>query len=485
MAASWGAIQMDWTLVFVLILVWYILLRNWERNGVLDKWNATRVFGVILMVRSNKGLKLLDKTAKPRKFWRLYGEVSLWVCVISMLVVALVMILAFITAIISPPDTDPPSASELVAIPGINPVIPLGWGVLSFVIALVIHEFGHGLLARAHGMRVRSFGLLQLGPLPLGAFAEPQYEELMNAPPKERMRMFAAGPATNLFAAFICLLIIGGLAGQFVASNQNIHVRGIIQGQGADEAGMQPWDTLQSIDGTEIEGLDGFYSIMEDYSANDTVVLSVLHQDGTVENLNATFSDKYDYYIDLGRSESDLESIKISKGDPFLGIEGINEGTVGIDRIAGPLSPRWDGNLAQKALVLPFHTLGIMIIPFEFQGVSMHPFEESLLEADDDGLASVLGKSGLLFLTNLFFWLMWVNILLGFTNLIPMVPFDGGHLFRDLLRGILKVFRRVGKKLRLGDMNPMWIEHMSSKASSISSLVLLGMLLFILMIPYF
>ena len=118
--------------------------------------------------------------------------------------------------------------------------------------------------------------------------------------------MFAAGPATNLFAAFICLLIIGGLAGQFVASNQNIHVRGIIQGQGADDAGMQPWDTLQSIDGTEIEGLDGFYSIMEDYSANDTVVLSVLHQDGTVENLNATFSDKYDYYIDLGWSESDL-----------------------------------------------------------------------------------------------------------------------------------------------------------------------------------
>ena len=50
-------------------------------------------------------------------------------------------------------------------------------------------------------MRIRAFGLLQLGPLPLGAFAEPQYEELTNAPSKERMRMFAAGPATNIFAA--------------------------------------------------------------------------------------------------------------------------------------------------------------------------------------------------------------------------------------------------------------------------------------------
>ena len=183
----------------------------------------------------------------------------------------------------------------------------------------------------------------------------------MNAPPKERMRMFAAGPATNLFAAFICLLLIGGLAGQFVASHENIHVRGIIQGQGADDAGIQPWDTLESIDGKEIEGLDGFYTIMEDYSANDTVTISVLHQDGTKENLNTTFSDKYDYYIDLGWSESNLENLNISKGDPFLGIEGIAEGTHGIDRIAGPFSPRWDGNLAQKALVLPFHTLGLMM----------------------------------------------------------------------------------------------------------------------------
>ena len=192
------------------------------------------------MVRSKRGLKLLDKTVKPRGFWRFYGEVSLWVCVISMLLVGLLMIIAFITALIAPPQTPPPSASELVAIPGLNPVIPLGWGALAFIVALVIHEFGHGLQARAHGMRIRSFGLLQLGPLPLGAFAEPQYEELTSAPSKERMRMFAAGPATNIFAAVICLIFLGGLAGQFVASESGVHVTGIVQDEGADIAGLQP-----------------------------------------------------------------------------------------------------------------------------------------------------------------------------------------------------------------------------------------------------
>jgi len=485
MAASWGTVDFDWSFILLLILSWYILLRIWENNGTLDRWNASRVFGIILMVRSKRGLKLLDKTVKPRGFWRFYGEISLWVCIISMLMVGLLMIVAFITALVTPPQSPPPSASELVAIPGLNPVIPLGWGALAFIVALVIHEFGHGLQARAHGMRIRAFGLLQLGPLPLGAFAEPQYEELTNAPSKERMRMFAAGPATNIFAAVVCLMFLGGLAGQFVASDDGVHVRGIVQEEGAYDAGLEPWDTIQSIDDQAVNNVDDFYDIMTDYSANDTIAITVMHQDGQVETLNATLSDKYDYYLELGWSKSNLDDLGIEQGDPFLGVEGLSGGTAGIDRLAGPLSPRWDGNILQKSIMVPFHTLSMMIVPFELQGVAMHPFEESLLEADDNPFAQTLGTNGLLFLVNLFFWLLWVNILLGFTNLIPMVPFDGGHMFKDMLRGILNGVKKVGRKLKFWDINPMWIEHISSKASNISSLALLGMIVFILIIPYF
>ena len=485
MAANWGTVDFDWSFILLLILSWYILLRIWENNGTLDRWNASRVFGVILMVRSKRGLKLLDKTVKPRGFWRFYGEISLWVCMFSMIMVGLLMVIAFITALLTPPQSPPPSASELVAIPGLNPVIPLGWGAVAFIVALVIHEFGHGLQARAHGMRIRAFGLLQLGPLPLGAFAEPQYEELTNAPSKERMRMFAAGPATNIFAAIVCLMFLGGLAGQFVATDDGVHVRGIVQEEGAYNAGLEPWDTIQSIDNQTVSNVDDFYDIMTAYSANDTIAITVMHQDGDVETLNATLSDKYDYYLELGWSKSNLADLGVEQGDAFLGVEGLSGGTAGIDRLAGPLSPRWDGNLLQKSVMVPFHTLSMMIVPFELQGVAMHPFEESLLEADDNPFAQTLGTNGLLFLVNLFFWLLWVNILLGFTNLIPMVPFDGGHMFKDMLRGFLNGVKKVGRKLKFWDINPMWIEHISSKASNISSLALLGMIVFILIIPYF
>ena len=64
-----------------------------------------------------------------------------------MFIVAIGIILAIISAIIMGNTAEPRPVSELVAIPGLSPIIPLGWGVIAFVICLVIHEFGHGIQA--------------------------------------------------------------------------------------------------------------------------------------------------------------------------------------------------------------------------------------------------------------------------------------------------------------------------------------------------
>jgi len=484
MVGSWGSVQADWTLVLALLIGWYVLIKTWERNGTLDRWNATRALGIVLMVRTQRGQRLLERMAKPRRFWRFYGEVSLWVCSVSMLMVGLLVVLAFVTSVLAPPTADPPSASELVAVPGLNPVIPLGWGALAFVVSLVIHELGHGLLARGHGMRIKSFGLLQLGPLPLGAFAEPQGEELMRAPRRERLRMFAAGPATNIFAAVVMLLLLGGVAAQFVAVDESLHVQGIVKGGGADEAGMEPWDTIVSITASPVTSMEDFRTVLDRHRANETVEIVVRHQDGERETLTAVLGDKHAYYADLGWSEEMLESLEVEPGDAFLGVERLSTSTSGIDRLAGPFSPRWEGSIGQRVLAAPFHVLSVLIIPFELNGVAIHPFEETLIQAGDGIVGSVFGTSGLLFLANLLFWLMWVNILLGFTNLIPMVPFDGGHMLKDLLHAGLSGLKRLGRSLKLWDLHPMTVDHISSRASSYSSLLLLGMLLFTMFIPY-
>lgn len=486
MASGFLSIQIGWTEVFLAVLLWYLLLRHWENSGKLDQWNASRIFfGMVLMVRTGKGKETLEKVSKPRKFWRAYGELSLWVCWGAMFFVAAGIILAIVSAILYGNQAEARPVSELVAIPGLSPIIPLGWGVIAFVVCLVIHEFGHGIQARAHGMRVRNFGLLMAGPLPLGAFAEPEYNEIVNSPRRERQRMFAAGPATNIFAAFILIVLLGQVAGQFSAADPGVHSSQIIVDSGADEAGLEAWDVITTINGTEISTSDDFAEIMEDLSANQIVPIEVVrYSDGSEETLNVNLTDKYDYYLELGYEEDLLDSMGIEQGDAFLGVQNLAGGTAGVDRLAGWAHPDFETSPLGYVISVPINTLQILITPFEYQGVAIHPAQEEMLDSGDGWLASTIGLSGLLFLINLLFWLIWVNILLGFTNLFPMIPFDGGHLFKDIVHGIMTGIRNVGKKTGLYKLHPLWVEHVTRKASSLSSLLLLVAMVFLIGAPY-
>lgn len=333
-------------------------------------------------------------------------------------------------------------------------------------------------------MRVRSFGLLQLGPVPLGAFAEPQSEELMRAPRRERLRMFAAGPATNLFAAMALLLLLGGLAGQFSAADDGVHIRGVVVGSGAEEAGLAPWDRIVSIDEEAIVNDADFRDALDGHEAGDTVVLRLVNLEGTERTTEAVLSDKRAHFAEDGWTTQQLDAAGIEEGDAFLGVQQVADGTVGIDRLAGPLAPGVEAPLTTRLLATPIHALTLIFVPFELQGVAMHPVEEGMLAAGDGVIASVFGVEGMLVLVNLMFWLIWVNLLLGFTNLIPMVPFDGGHMFRDVAHGSLEQVRRAGKKTRLFSISGHRTEALAMRATSMTSLGLFLMLVLMILIPY-
>ena len=61
----------QWHWAFGALGLWVLILSQFERRGILDKWNATRVLGGLLMLRSNRGQETIEKVAKPRAFWRL------------------------------------------------------------------------------------------------------------------------------------------------------------------------------------------------------------------------------------------------------------------------------------------------------------------------------------------------------------------------------------------------------------------------------
>ena len=138
----------------IIMIIWYTTLIYLENNGILDEWNATRMLGFILMIRTNKGRIILDKLSKYRKFWIGFGEFSIWLCYLIMFGVMILLIASAIMTALSPPQEAIPT-KDLLLIPGVTSFVPLWWPGIALVIALVIHEYGHAIQARVHGMRER------------------------------------------------------------------------------------------------------------------------------------------------------------------------------------------------------------------------------------------------------------------------------------------------------------------------------------------
>lgn len=105
------------------------------------------------------------------------------------------------------------------AMPGVAPVIPgvdvpgspLSvplYAVIGLILLLVIHEWGHGIVARAEKIAVKSVGLVTLGILPIGAFTEPDEDELEKTTRRKRSRVYSIGSMVNLVAAFAFAVLL-------------------------------------------------------------------------------------------------------------------------------------------------------------------------------------------------------------------------------------------------------------------------------------
>jgi membrane-associated protease RseP (regulator of RpoE activity) len=446
---------------------------------------------MILMVRTGRGKVALEKMARPRRFWRAYGEFSIWMCFIVMLGVILIIFIAALATAAAPSEQNVLPASDLLLIPGVTSFVPFWWPVIALVIALIIHEYSHGLQARAHGMQVRSFGLLLVGPLPMGAFAEPEYEEMMRAPRRERLRLYAAGPSINLIATFVVLILLSATATGFAAETPGVHASAIIEDTGAEDAGLMPYETITHIDEERISDYTEFTNAMGVYSSGETaeftVVSSAAHGEAETRIIEITFTDRWQYHIDQCEKDSNcvqseleeqLAEIGIEQGDAFVGVSNLRSNTAGVDHWTFFFDDQY--NPVQKGMILLFAPIwkidnpynpGLLGTPIVLEGHTMPLEQRAMLTAGDGPIASTLGTDGMLATFDFLFWLAWINFILGFANLIPMIPFDGGHMFRDAAHSTMRFVMRGA--------DPIRIEGAANRLSSMSSLFVL----FIIAIP--
>ena len=77
-------------------------------------------------------------------------------------------------------------------------------------------------------------------------------------------------------------------------------------------------------------------------------------------------------------------------------------------------------------------------------------------------------------LANCLFWIGWLNLNVGLFNCLPMIPLDGGHIFREATRAVMSRFIKDDKK----------VEYISKYVVNGFAVTLLASLIFMIVAPY-
>ena len=195
-------------LAIIYVPIWVWVWRNPEKA---ERYHLCK-YGPCLMIKTHLGFKTMDRLSKHTRFWRAFGLFSKLVSAVLFFLMMYMLVLAIIAVPSRMASGSTIGIEYALAIPGLNPMLPLVYGVIALVVAMVVHELGHGIQARANGARVDSSGLLY-GVVPLGAFVEPNEEDMKGKSRRAQMDMYTAGISVNTVVAILCFVLLVGCCG--------------------------------------------------------------------------------------------------------------------------------------------------------------------------------------------------------------------------------------------------------------------------------
>jgi membrane-associated protease RseP (regulator of RpoE activity) len=502
-----------YVIALIVLLAYLGLVYVLKKTKWLDR-HSMSLQGPLLMWRTRRGKAFIDRVASKQRFWSWYGRAALWICLLSMMAI---MVLLIWEATIVPKIKTAPSPQLVLGIPGINPIIPIGYGILGLLVAIVVHEMAHGILTRAGGMRVQSLGLVFL-VVPIGAFVEPDEKDLQEATRSKRAKVYAVGPGTNIVLSLVVLSLFSGV---FMSSLEPTHegalisvtTGGVVVGSPAERAGLTANCVVVSIDGTPISGatdLNSRISPLPGEVVNVSYYLggrlhSVNMTDGLVVAFTTTGFAAANASLETGMVLTSLNDTVIG-GDATLKSvmahthagQVLNLTAMSFDSLKGRFvlnstistirlsdkfqyyqkydpdhnTPAYHGvgflgagfsNLGmavenasyyQETLMNPFKgdrsftdysfsALRLIALPF----LHLAPLRTPVTEIYHPAHAlSWMPDSAFWLLANSLYWIFWLNLMVGLTNVLPAVPLDGGYLFRDFMDYLLSKTGRTYTK---------------------------------------
>jgi len=160
---------------------------------------------------------------------------------------------------------EPTEFAELtVLIPGITltSASAILYFLLSIPIVLVIHEGAHGIVATLEKIKIKTGGFAIFIALFAG-FVEPDEKEFDDARKISKLRVIGAGATSNVIFAFalgailltnplFALILPEPFLEWFYDAPDGVGIISIIEGSGAEKAGLQKNDVITGIDGIPI-----------------------------------------------------------------------------------------------------------------------------------------------------------------------------------------------------------------------------------------
>ena len=295
--------------------------------------------------------------------------------------------------------------------------------IIIFLLVILIHEFGHFIVAKMNGVSVLEFSigmgpklfqresngtLYSLRVLPVGGYCQLEGEDeendspnsLNNQAPLVRLKVILAGAIMNFILAFILLILLMSV------SRVSTEVSGVIKDSPAYSSGIQTGDQIVSINGENVsDGEELLKSIKESQGDLNIGVI----RDSQSKNIKVT--PRLENYVrKIGVNFQEEYNIK-----NFSLIKGFKKGVITFLNLTGML----------------YKFLGMLITGQLGLGGVSGPV----------GVVNEIGNAAKTGVANLIFLLAYININLGVFNLLPIPALDGGRAIFILIEMIF------GKKI--------------------------------------
>lgn len=288
--------QFKFIILFYLFIIIFLLLHRKKID---------RQAKVILLYRTKWGLQWMDKYSKKFREWViLLGYIGVGAGYVGLIVISYVLIKNLVDLISNPAAV---SGVSLV-LPGINVpglgILPFWYWIIAIFIIALVHEFAHGIVARAHNLEVKNTGIVFFGPI-LGAFVEPNEEKLRKEKDITQYSVLAAGSFSNILLAVLAIVLLSVVFSplqQGMVEPTGFSFNAYVEGDYPfAQAGIAVGTIITGIDGTKTTTFQEFSDELAYHKQGDTIKVKAAAQE---------------YEITLAVSPDNPKK-------PFLGIQDI------------------------------------------------------------------------------------------------------------------------------------------------------------------